>query len=239
MRTGIASALGAVLMASAALAQPVAPGPGDWPRYAHDLAGTRFSPLTQIDTGNVSKLATAWSFRVRPEGGGGIVTSATPVVVDGLLYLPIGNAVVALDPDTGQEVWRHPVTEGVARRAVSYWPGDRDHAPRIFFSNGQEPDRAERQDRRGRPRLRQGRGGGSWRALRLAADGLQERADRRRQCGGDAGRPARRQPRLRRAHRQAAVGVPHRAAAGRAGARHLAERRLEGPVGGPMSGSGT
>jgi glucose dehydrogenase len=28
----------------------------DWPMFNRDLAGTRYSPLTQINTGNVSKL---------------------------------------------------------------------------------------------------------------------------------------------------------------------------------------
>ncbi|MGE5721326.1 MAG: PQQ-dependent dehydrogenase, methanol/ethanol family, partial [Sphingomonadales bacterium] len=90
MRIRVALVLGAALLSSAAHARSVAgnPAPGDWPRYARDLAGTRFSPLKQIDTGNVSKLAPAWSFRVRPEGGGGIVGSATPIVIDGTIYLP-------------------------------------------------------------------------------------------------------------------------------------------------------
>jgi quinoprotein glucose dehydrogenase len=132
------------LLLSVALALPAAQArsgrekidKGDWPRYTRDLAGTRFSPLKQINTSNVSKLATAWSFRVRPEGGGSIVGSATPIVIDDVLYLPIGNAVVALEADTGKEIWRHPVPTGLVRRAVSYWPGDKDHRPRIFFSNG-------------------------------------------------------------------------------------------------------
>ena len=138
MRTRIALLFCAALMSSAAHAQSgkAAIDPGDWPRYTRDMGGTRFSPLAQINTGNVGALAPAWSFRVRPEGGGSIVSSATPIVVGGVLYLPIGNAVVALDPDTGKEIWRHPVTVGAARRTVSYWPGDMDHAPRIFYSNG-------------------------------------------------------------------------------------------------------
>ena len=110
--------------------------PGDWPRYTRDLAGTRYSPLAQINTANVSSLVPAWSFRVRPDGGGSIVSSATPIVVDNVLYLPVGNAVVALEGDTGREIWRYVVTEGLARRAVAWWPGDKDHAARIFFSNG-------------------------------------------------------------------------------------------------------
>ena len=138
MRTAIALLLGAALVAPLAHAQsgaaPIAPG--DWPRYTRDAGGTRFSPLTQVNTGNVAKLAPAWSFRVRPEGGGTVVSSATPIVVGGVMYLPIGNAVVALEPETGKEIWRHPVTEGAARRMVSWWPGDKDDGPRIFFSTG-------------------------------------------------------------------------------------------------------
>ena len=138
MRTRMALALGAALMVSTAHAQSgKAPlPPGDWPRYTRDLAGDRFSPLTQINTGNISRLAPAWSFRLRPEGGGSIVTGTTPIVVDGVLYLPIGNAVVAMDAASGKEIWRHPVATGLARRAVSWWPGDRDHPARLFFSNG-------------------------------------------------------------------------------------------------------
>ena len=134
MRLRIVLALGAALMVSTVQAQ--SPAPGDWPRYARDLGGTRYSPLTQINTGNVAQLKQAWSFRVRPEGGGSIVSSATPIVVDGVMYFPIGNAVVALDPTSGAEIWRHPVTDGVARRTVSYWPGEKGIGPRIFYSSG-------------------------------------------------------------------------------------------------------
>jgi len=137
MRTSIALALGLALMSSVTHAQPGKNPvkPGDWPRYARDPAGTRFSPLDQINTGNVSKLTPAWSFRVRPEGGGGLVTSATPIVLDDVLYLPIGNAVAAFEADTGKEIWRHAEPSGAARRAVSYWPGDKDHAARVYYSN--------------------------------------------------------------------------------------------------------
>jgi glucose dehydrogenase len=139
MRIPLAMALGVALMSSAASAQPgkEAIKPGDWPHYTRDLAGTHFSPLDQINTANVARLTTAWSFRVRPDGGGVVVTGATPIVVDGVLYLPIGNAVVALEGDTGKEIWRHPVANGAARRTVSYWPGDKAHPPRIFYSDSE------------------------------------------------------------------------------------------------------
>src|SRR5262245_19429346 len=41
----------------------------DWPTYNRDLAGTRYSPLTQINTTNVATLVQAWSYRLRPEPG--------------------------------------------------------------------------------------------------------------------------------------------------------------------------
>ncbi|PQA89558.1 PQQ-binding-like beta-propeller repeat protein [Hyphococcus luteus] len=109
---------------------------GDWPRYAGNLEGTRYSPLDEINTENVSRLTEAWSFRVKPEGGGMLVSSATPIVIDNVLYLPIGDAVVALEADVGAEIWRHPVSGGLARRSVSYWPGDDDYGARLFYSTG-------------------------------------------------------------------------------------------------------
>ncbi len=143
MRIRMALALGAAVTASAAMAGAapatgVSAGvsPGDWPRFARDMAGDRYSPLSEINTANVAKLEPAWTFRVRPEGGGGAVSETSPIVVDDVLYLPIGNAVVAMQADTGREIWRHPVAPGAVRRGVSYWPGDKDHAARIFFSNG-------------------------------------------------------------------------------------------------------
>lgn len=137
MRRSIALMLSATMLAATAQAQSgSAPDAADWPRYARDLGGTRFSPLDQINDGNVNELKQAWAFRVRPQGGGAIVGSATPIAIDGILYLPIGDAIVSIEGHTGKELWRHPVTGGLARRGVSYWPGEGTHAPRIYFSNG-------------------------------------------------------------------------------------------------------
>ena len=72
----------------------------EWPTYNHDLAATRYSPLTQINTDNVAKLTRTWSYKlpvkVGPFGG----SQAVPIVVNGVMYLPAGNRVLALDPDT-------------------------------------------------------------------------------------------------------------------------------------------
>src|SRR5689334_16658455 len=36
----------------------------DWPTFGHDLAGTRYSTLKQIDTKNVTKLQRAWTYHM-------------------------------------------------------------------------------------------------------------------------------------------------------------------------------
>lgn len=134
----IALLLGATLAFASTSVQSQDSGGGgdDWPRYARDLGGTRYSPLTEINKQNVADLEQAWSFRLRPDGGAGLLGGTVPIVIDGTMYLPIGNAVVALEAHTGRELWRFPVEGGLVRRGVSYWPGDGSINPRIFFSDG-------------------------------------------------------------------------------------------------------
>ena len=158
------------------------PAPGDWPRYGRDSASTRFSPLKQITTGNVAKLKTAWTYQLRTEAernragrGGGIggYSQVTPIVVNGVMYITAGNRVLALDPDTGKEIWKYEVTGGnPSARGVTYWPGDKDNPPRIIFTAGRRMiglNAAHGQDRSG---FRQGRRSRSGGPLQLASDHL-------------------------------------------------------------------
>jgi quinoprotein glucose dehydrogenase len=65
--------IGITIVVSAQSAQRGS-APGDWPLYSRSLAGTRYSPLTEINASNVAKLAPAWSVRLtQPAGrrGGG------------------------------------------------------------------------------------------------------------------------------------------------------------------------
>ena len=84
----------------------------DWPMFNRDLAGTRYSPLTQINTANVAKLTKAWPYRFNREGKtisgqspSELYQEITPIVVNGVMYLPSGDRVVALEPETGKEIW--------------------------------------------------------------------------------------------------------------------------------------
>ena len=72
---------------------------GDWPSYTGGLAGTRYSKLKQINTANVANLKTAWTFA-------GVGAKETPIVIDGVMYVSTTTGALALDADTGKEIWR-------------------------------------------------------------------------------------------------------------------------------------
>jgi glucose dehydrogenase len=111
---------------------------GDWRTINRDAAATRFSPLSQIDRTNVARLAPAWSYPLKG------FNTAVPLVVGGVMYFPIANRVVALDADTGKEIWVHTEARdpaargpgGFSTRGVSYWPGDARTAARILVMLG-------------------------------------------------------------------------------------------------------
>jgi quinoprotein glucose dehydrogenase len=134
----LAVAAGSIVLVGQRSAQP-SRSAGDWPTYNHDVAGTRFSALSQINPDNVSTLVRSWVFRAAQEGppspfGG---SEATPIVIGGVMYLPLGNRVFALDAETGKEAWQYQVPGGqVNRRGVSYWPGAGGDPARIFVTAG-------------------------------------------------------------------------------------------------------
>ena len=105
------------LMALAALVAPASRAQNaaaDWPMYRHDLGGTGYSQLKQINTENVTKLAQSWSLQLADRGG----LEVTPIVVNDVMYLSGSNKVLALDADTGKEIWHYDVT-GAPTRGVA------------------------------------------------------------------------------------------------------------------------
>jgi len=82
----------------------------DWPSYGRDPGGQRFSTLTQISKANVTRLKVAWTFRTgdanQPENDKPTAFEATPLVINGVLYLstPLGR-VLAIDPIKGTQIW--------------------------------------------------------------------------------------------------------------------------------------
>ena len=102
----------------------------DWPSVGLDYAETRYSRLSQIDTGNVKQLGLVWSYNLESTRG----VEATPLVVDGVMYVTASWSVVhAIDARTGQKIWtfdpqvdRSKGFRGccdVVNRGVALWQG--------------------------------------------------------------------------------------------------------------------
>jgi alcohol dehydrogenase (cytochrome c) len=93
--------------ASAASSAPAATpvenvAPADWPTYNRTLAGDRFSPLAEIDRGNVAELRVACTY-VLPEVS---AMQAGPIVVDGTMYFTTERNSYSIDAATCAEKWR-------------------------------------------------------------------------------------------------------------------------------------
>lgn len=107
---------------------------GEWRAFAADNGSTRYSPLDQINTGNVGQLRIAWRWKSdnlgpRPDYN----WQTTPLMVKGVLYTTAGSRrdVVAIDAATGETLWIYRVDEGkrgsdapiraASGRGVAYW----------------------------------------------------------------------------------------------------------------------
>jgi quinoprotein glucose dehydrogenase len=118
---------------------------GEWPHYTADLAGSKYSPLDQINAGNFSKLEVAWRFKtdnLGPRAENKL--EGTPLMVKGTVYATAGTrrAAVALDAKTGELKWMYALNEGeratrwaprqLSGRGLSYWTDGRGDE-RIFY----------------------------------------------------------------------------------------------------------
>ena len=121
---------------------------GTWSRSNANAENTRYSTLAQINRANIRQLEVAWVYH-SGDGKGNI--QANPVIVDGVIFAPtVGKNIVAINGETGTEIWRFRPPDGAAakglvevggygpaNRGLTYWAGDAEHGPRLFFmANG-------------------------------------------------------------------------------------------------------
>ena len=79
------------------------PDPEDWLMWRRTLDGWGYSPLKQIDRDNVDELRLVWTRAMGPGS-----QQATPLVYDGVMYLPNpGDLTQAIDAETGDLLWDH------------------------------------------------------------------------------------------------------------------------------------
>jgi alcohol dehydrogenase (cytochrome c) len=88
----------------------------DWPSYNGHTSGSRYSPIAQITTTNVSRVVPKWIFSLPNTSR----LQVTPVVVDGVMYVTSANECYALDAGAGREIWHYqrPRTKGLVGNAA-------------------------------------------------------------------------------------------------------------------------
>jgi quinohemoprotein ethanol dehydrogenase len=104
-----------------------APGDIDWPLHGGNERGEHFSPLDQIDAGNVGTLGLDWSLDLPAPNG----IAATPIVSDGTIYLSGPFSIVwAVDAASGRLLWSFDPQVGIGKsnswtsrvnRGVAVW----------------------------------------------------------------------------------------------------------------------
>jgi quinoprotein glucose dehydrogenase len=154
MRTFRSAGLGAgllvgVLAASPSFHQQAPSQMVEWPAYAADPGSTHYSPLADVGPAEVAGLEVGWAWRPAEEARPDLGTRPgnfqnTPLMIDDVLYVSTPyNRVVALDADTGRELWafdprayadgQPPNGTGFVHRGVAAWRGD--GGVRIFMNS--------------------------------------------------------------------------------------------------------
>jgi glucose dehydrogenase len=106
----------------------------EWPSYAGDPGGMKYSSLKEINRDNVNRLRPAWIFHTGDVSDGTrwptrSAFEATPLVVDGVMYVTTPfSRLIALDPETGKELWsfdprldRSESANLFINRGAAYW----------------------------------------------------------------------------------------------------------------------
>src|SRR5262245_8394172 len=114
----------------------------EWRQYGGDLASTKYSPLDQINAGNIKDLTIAWRWsspdndvvKANPQARPGGYED-TPLMVNGVLFTATSlGTFAAIDPETGKTIWQYdpqtwkvgrPGNLGYTHRGVAYWTDGR------------------------------------------------------------------------------------------------------------------
>jgi glucose dehydrogenase len=193
--------------------------------YGMGYSGQRYSPLTQINKENVSKMVPVWGYSLADLQGG----ESFSLVRDGVIYVTTHNATAAVDALTGKQVWRtlheYPpetlriVCCGIVNRGAAIYEGliiralmdnrmvalDAKTGKQVWMTQSPDPVTPAKRlldDRR--------------------AAGSQRHCDRR--CGRRRVQPSRSAGRLRRQDRQAPLAYLHDPRQGRTGFGNLGRR---------------
>jgi alcohol dehydrogenase (cytochrome c) len=92
------------------------PDPAHWLMWRRTLDGWGYSPLDEINRDNVGQLRLVW----KREMGAGGSNESTPLVYDGVMYLPnTGDNIQAIDARTGELLWNYQRPLQSSRRGTN------------------------------------------------------------------------------------------------------------------------
>ena len=133
----------------------------NWPLHNLDLAGSRYSPMDQINPSNVKTLTPRWLFQYGVIDG--VSNQTTPVIVDGMMYVTDSRgSVYAVNAADGHLLWTFDVTQllgGGAAKATSSVTAASLRRRRRLHRRRIVSLRARRKNRKADPNFRQGRPG--------------------------------------------------------------------------------
>ena len=125
----------------------------EWRSYGSDVAGTKYSPLDQINKDTVGDLEIVWRQSVLPDAIRGdreitasVASQNTPLMADGRLYISSGlGTVAALDAKTGEVLWfdeppdrdGEPFQRARQTRGVAYWDDPESDEARVLAVVGE------------------------------------------------------------------------------------------------------
>ena len=105
-----------------------------WHRSHGDNGSARYSALDEINRRNVANLQVAWVYHSK-DGAGNI--QCNPIIANGILFAPTpGKHIVAVQAETGVELWRFQPEGRPAFRGLIYWPGREGAGERVMFCAG-------------------------------------------------------------------------------------------------------
>jgi PQQ-like domain len=85
----------------------VTPAGDNWLTGEGDIAGSRFSPLTQINSTNVQSLHVDWNAQFNPTSDQYTPETMPICCANGFMYVTYINGVAALNPATGTTAWNY------------------------------------------------------------------------------------------------------------------------------------